>query len=309
MRLYSRAYSRARSRAVARAVAWSWPMLVAIACSSSSSGGGGANDAGPEANTYASTLCGTCVATACAMEVQTCSGDPRCAQYLSCLEGCPADNTGDADATCAGACPVPSSGPGLTAQQAYAQCRQQGAGASCCTADGGSADGPTDGGGPGCTTSPNQPACVNCGLEKCCAAATACSEDADCAAVAECLTGCDTNPGDAGKYPCKNTCLAMHTPKGIVDWGTFYVCGNVQCSGPTDCNQDSCGVCVATSCGKQYTACFEDLTCIELFYCSLTCGGDLTCSTACNTKYSAGVNTYDSFVTCEENNCINQCGG
>jgi hypothetical protein len=50
------------------------------------------------------------------------------------------------------------------------------------------------------------------------------------------------------------------------------------------------------------TACFQNADCVGYFYCP---SGD----TACYTKYTAGANLYNTFISCFTNSCSTECGG
>ena len=258
------------------------------------------HDAATPAATYASSDCGQCVAQACTNEETACAGDPQCAKYLSCLQGCSLDATGNADPSCEGSCPAPSSVGSL--KDDLTRCRSTGPGAAC------SACGTiVDAGGDAsdflhqsCAPTSAANPCAKCKQEHCCQTVDVCIKDPDCTALTLCMASCNT-------ANCRNDCLSAH-PTGAQKYAPNQACFGIQCSGPTACkNAGACLTCVVTQCRTAYANCVGDATCFMLFECFASCNGIVPCANACYAKYPSATSTFDTFVTCQSNLCVNSC--
>src|SRR4051812_39517860 len=74
--------------------------------------------------------CRSCIGDKCASAIASCQGDPGCAAWLQCLDGCGVGENGDADPSCESKCQV-SGSAATSARDGLNTCRHTGAGATC----------------------------------------------------------------------------------------------------------------------------------------------------------------------------------
>ncbi len=280
-------------------------LILASACGddaeSSSKGGGGSGGSG---EAYGASPCGLCVKDACAAEIDACSADPGCAQYLTCLYACPLDATGNADPACADACGVPDSSTAQAARSAVEACRAYGAGALDCPACG--ISGNTH---PllnqDCPASQEVNACFKCEDEHCCETYAACKSDPECDALVTCIQACPDATYDA----CKADCEAAH-PAGVAGFGARLGCLMVLCVEPcAGVPPTPCAECVNTRCGDEFITCWSNPECYHLFDCTTPCSpDDQPCFDACFAAHPAGVQDFNNYALCSTQACSAECG-
>jgi hypothetical protein len=284
-------------------------LLVAGACgggggggSSSSSSSGGSGGGG---SSYDQSACGLCVKEACAAEIDACAGDPGCAAYLTCLNVCGLDATGNADPACADACPTPDNSTSQAARTALEECRWHGDGATQCAACG-----VTIYAHPllnqDCPASMDPNACFACEDTHCCETYAACEANAECDVLVQCLQACPVSD-DA----CWSQCLADH-PTGIADLGARLGCVLIYCGEQGLCNDNplsSCERCVNTRCGDLFMTCWSDAECYLLSDCAASCPtGDGACIDGCVAAHPAGEQKFNDYSVCSTQSCAAECG-
>jgi hypothetical protein len=286
---------------LARAVAPAFVCFMAVAAcgksggsSGGATGGGGSGGAGV---TYAASPCGTCVTTACASEIDACSGDPGCAAYLGCLDACPVASGGDADVACASACGTGSSTESTMAISQVNACRSKGPGAAC----------PACGLSSAVTyTAPalNQMcpsmamdtnACFICDDEHCCQTYATCHDDAECHAFQTCIQACPST----GSAPCFKACTEQH-PAGADTFGPYDACGTVLCGmacAPTTLT--ACEECTWGTCGDTYAYFLSTTGGVALLACVQTCAiDDTACDSTCYGAFPAAYQKYSDYAAC-----------
>jgi hypothetical protein len=271
-------------------------------------GSGGA----PPANAYGTSACGTCVAAQCSAAVAACGQDPECASFLACLDACPVGANGDADATCAAACPAPSGTAGQEAVASFQGCR--GGVAAACAACGAA---PADGGGIAllnetCPPSQKTDPCARCDDEKCCAADDACNASPECAAILACLPTTPTYGDVAG-------CVAMH-PAGALVFTQRFACRLILCTATAACGGPGtlgeCDACFIPACPDTFAELVGTPDGFDLYY---TCRGGpcamittdvqqyLDCLAMCRKMYPAAALAFDDWYLCATTRCPTHC--
>jgi hypothetical protein len=277
--------------------------LLAPAC-----GSGGSSPADLAVPSFVASDCGMCVETHCAQPIQTCSTDPGCAAWYSCVRGCPVSSSGDADSTCEAACPAPSSSSGTAAQKGVNDCRTLGAGTQCAACGHPPADLAATNPllNQMCAMSTETNACYICEDQKCCDSEAACHNDADCGALRACLKACDNADG-GDVYACRYSCQMKAPTKALVEFYSLLACIEILCI--PDCGAlDPCTACTVTKCQDAYIACQTDSNCQLISDCFVVCAnGDIACKTACENSYPAGKTLFESFGTCAANACMTEC--
>jgi hypothetical protein len=83
--------------------------------------------------------------------------------------------------------------------------------------------------------------------------------------------------------------------------------GTGTCGGfnSTDMN---CNTCLTTSCCSEGSTCGANSACQAIYNCVKGCSTD-ACAQTCLTNNPNGVNDFDAFTTCVENDCNTLCGG
>lgn len=273
------------------------------------SGAGGSGGAGgAEDDSYGSSICGQCVRDACTAEINGCLADPECPAYLECLDACPLAETGDADPTCADACPR---GTGTESQRAAAAldaCRDPGPGAAC------EACGVPDRTGvpafpelnqTGCPASTEDNGCFICQDEQCCQTQDACSANADCQAYKDCFRAPDA--GDNAFYDC-----GLLHPEGVALFAPAYVCAEYHCAvGMENCDKskrDACFTCLYDVCGTEWAALNRTHDGFMLSWCIGGCAvGDDACDQACFDMYPAAAGAALALGECLLAGCTGIC--
>jgi hypothetical protein len=253
------------------------------------------------------------VAAQCSAAIAACGEDPECAFFLSCLDACPVGANGDADPTCAAACPAPSGTAGQQAVASFQGCRS-GVAAAACAACGAA---PADGGGIAllnetCPPSQKTDPCARCDDEKCCAADDACNANPECVAAIACLP-------DNATYGDLSTCMAMH-PAGAMAFAQRFACRQVLCTATPACGGPgtlaTCDACFIPACPDTYAelvgtpdgydlyyACFRG-TC-EMFKTSVT--QYLDCIVMCKQMYPSEARAFDDWYVCATTRCPTAC--
>ncbi len=198
------------------------------------------------ASSYGASPCGRCVAAACAGAVADCDSDPDCAAYLTCVDGCKVEASGDVDPSCKAACPTGSSSSGAQAEIELAACRTGGAGALCTSC--GTRASKSSIFGEMCPPSGATDACDRCNDEHCCEVFAAC--DAACHGFIECMIdgGDDL---DGGYLACE-----AQFPGGFVAAEVEHACTSIFCAPRDLCavTTDPCFQCIFQDCGAQYAS-------------------------------------------------------
>jgi hypothetical protein len=68
------------------------------------------------AESGAQSACVSCRESACRSQLAACQASPDCARYLACVQGCPADDNGTAEVTCARDCAATDAATSVAAQ-------------------------------------------------------------------------------------------------------------------------------------------------------------------------------------------------
>ena len=282
-----------------------------VACSSTTTTSAPANAGNADAAvTYASSPCGTCVATACAAAIATCNADPTCATYLTCVDACTVTSAGDVNPTCEAACPAPSGSAGTSAQSGLDTCRKQGAGAAC--SECGAADGGQDGAttcalGPAlmqtCAASTDTNVCNKCQFEKCCDSAKKVYGSGPTKDFTDCYNAC------SGDIACVTACEKKY-PTGVAGYTEFAACLDVKCLATGLCHSNSaCGTCNYQMCACELALCNADPDCWHLSECVADCAS-LTCAEACaKAAPPASAALYKTYGACTSQRCISACAG
>ena len=257
--------------------------------------------------TFGTSDCGSCVATSCNTERTACGGEPSCAAYLSCVEACPLDATGNVDESCAGACPA-GTGDGTALETAYTTCRQSGAGASC-AACGNQPDAASPILNQQCSASTSSDPCTKCRDEHCCDTNAACTNQPDCAALAACLIGCEGGSADGGESACEDACYDAH-PQGLAVLAPHSACDLLFCGAASACNlyqHPTCETCTDTKCANEYAACIGDPNCYRVSQCADLCNTDSTCIAACESAHPSATPLLGALAQCDLAQCKAEC--
>lgn len=284
----------------------------AAACSSNGKANGrnSANDAGTNGATWGASACSRCIDSSCSQQIQSCSQDPSCAAYLTCLRKCPVAADGNVDATCAAKCPTASGTSGKTAIAALDQCRQSGAGASCAACGGTSDDGGSDAGDGGCETpllcqqcgpsqEPDAGACAACEDQYCCDSRSACHNDPTCVAYLTCMQSECTASSTAD---CIDFCDKAH-PGGFQKFANVFACVQAKCANGECAAPTKCQTCLNKNCANEQVACDTNETCFQATYCIGNCNGVTQCINDCKTKYPNSEPMLDAFLSCAVSLC------
>ncbi len=276
--------------------------------STSSAGAGGASP------TYATSCLGGCISSACKSQISACNGDPTCASYLACLDGCPVTSSGDVDPACVAQCPPVSGLAGTDAKDAFDACRQQAAGASCAKCVGGMDGGGTGGAGGAaacqppaalmqqCPASTGTDACGKCQYERCCDSVNQVFNGGPATDFANCVQACTD-------LACVQACATKY-PNGVQGFGEYEGCAYVECSATGACATDQCGACSYKNCGCELASCESDPGCFLILECESYCT-TTTCAKACvtNATGAASAQLAETYAVCVSQRCITACGG
>lgn len=299
-------------------------MAAVMATGCGGDGGGGSSptpDGGADADaagtTWGNSSCGTCVQSSCGSEIQTCSQDPGCAAHLTCLEACPVGADGDLDPGCEANCPAASGSTGVDAVQAFDDCRQTGAGASCAGCGGVAPDGgdggDADAGDGGCavpllceqcapSTDPN--ACYKCEDENCCDSHAACLADADCEVYRVCMQS--ECPSTYSLSQCIEFCDSAHGTAGYEKFFTRVTCVEAKCL--SECaNETPCVKCENDHCASEFAECDSHEACSRASFCVGDCNGDQACLAGCKAKYPGAEPALDAKINCLLAYCGTTC--
>ncbi len=286
-------------------------VLVHVGCSDTGDDTTATSSGSMPTNTFGKSDCWTCVkgADGCAPQIETCSADPECAGYLTCLEGCAVDKDGNADVACTSACPT---GTGSEAKKAIAEldtCREKGAGASCsacgvvpitmytspvlnqvCT-----------------TPSVESNVCYICEDEKCCDSYAKCAANAECQALKMCLVDCFGNNG----MNCQKTCTEQH-PQGVADFGAKVACTVVICAADQPmCDRsqrDPCEACLFETCADEYATFLDGPEGYALEGCIGACPmDDAVCGKKCYDAYPLAAERSIELGACVTVACAGKC--
>jgi hypothetical protein len=220
---------------------------------------------------FGDTFCGLCVKATCASEASTCSSDPDCASWLSCLYACGTDENGDAESSCAAACPSATASAGAKAQHDFTACHVGLAQQKCDPC--GAAD------------------CDGCRQKFCGDAQAACDTNPNCQTAATCLQACKT------VADC-DACIAPD-PTAAQLANQLGSCAVAYC-------HDACGknLCI-DPCREPYLACYGDLDCFRVWLCVSFCGGNSACRAACSDSApAAAAASFKEFSDCTLANCL-----
>jgi hypothetical protein len=285
--------------------------LPSLGCSSSAavsepsgSAGGEGGEAGQPstAPTFGTTDCRACQADACASQEASCSSEPACANYLECLDACPATEAGGVDEACAAACARPEETSVKLLAQAVDSCRERGGGASC---ECGVVNTAPDVLLQECLPSEDPNLCYKCEQEKCCETHAECKADAECNAMMACVKAC---PGGSFSQ-CVVDCAADH-PDGAELGQRRITCLSILCSEGDECGEgelDPCVRCVDESCTEAVVACSLSLACQKVSACAIDCE-DSDCYAACDEVDPEGASLYHDWVGCGASSCPSECG-
>ncbi len=190
-------------------------------------GGGVTGGSGGAPNTCALTgdpTCDSCLSTSCGTECSTCLNDPACYDLLNCITNCPSGSQ-----QCQQQCV--SQNPGALDQLlaflgpngcAQANCYDQ------CGGGGGTAGSGGSGGSTGaCALSTGSNTCDACMSNNCLSECQTCADNADCAAIFDCVQSCAPND-----QQCVYGCVQGHW-NGITDFRTL--------DGQNGCLTQNCG--------------------------------------------------------------------
>lgn len=153
----------------------------------------------------ASSGCTQCMKASCCAEAIRCSGDSNCAKFAACSAKCAAG-----DLECSSRCRVPDPVTYGEAAAALDSCKAARCTSACSVSCGGYAYA--------------DPKCAECGIAKCCPAASACMGNAECAVLAACERACDTFDSK-----CLQRCELAH-PDGVVLQRAFGKCLSESCA-------------------------------------------------------------------------------
>jgi hypothetical protein len=265
-------------------------------------GGQGGEGGGGEA--YGTSAAGVCFAEKCASEINTCKADPECPAFLSCLDACPVDATGDADPACVALCPTGMGSQSMMAAAAVDDCRTNGAGAVClaCTSPQPEYTSPVLN-----QTCPDPSmetnVCFKCEDEKCCDTYVACKNNPECdALVKNCLALCA-----AGDLSCEKDCVAQH-PAGADDLGARFACMRVRCFAEQlmcdRCLREPAEVCLYDTCGDAYAAYLSGPNGYAHEACIHACPvDDMACDQVCHADYPDAYMRFGALADCFATQC------
>jgi len=165
------------------------------------------------------TACFTCAKASCCPDITTCSGDPTCTCWFSCVQGNPNPSVMQLQA-CYGMCGMPDTATTTLGQCVGGSCQAQCTGGmTTTTTSTGSimtSVASSSTGMPMCPLAGTDTACVKCAKTNCCAQYDTCAGDAKCVCWAACIQNggtigsCTTQCGQAdaavlGLGQCTNT--------------------------------------------------------------------------------------------------------
>jgi hypothetical protein len=220
------------------------------------------------------------------------------------LGGGGADAQGTSGAAGHGAGAGGSGAAGSSAAGGHGGAGAGGAGGS--TADGGGGAGGAGGaGGGGSRICPalGDP-CSTCLSLQCQESYCTCLQNPECAALANCLLGCDK--GDAH---CARACSAAHDA-GLFDASLESACAAARCG--VQCQSrlplSSCQACLFTGCPEEMRACAASAPCRALLECIEGCSADnVPCRAACEADHEDGVLAVQAVFACGEDPCDGVC--
>jgi hypothetical protein len=280
-------------------------------CSSSTSNDETPDPPGDAGVAWGTSACASCVAGACAAEIDACSHEPTCAAHLTCLRACPLAPDGNVDEACEAACPKGAGSVGEAAISALADCRRAGAGTACtaCGFDALPDAAGEDGGCRGderlcqvCAPSVEAEECPRCEDENCCDTYAACKSDPLCDAYAQCMRSC-TLPSFR---ECMEQCDRDVSPAGFAKFSTRLGCVFALCM--VECGAgEPCSLCVADHCREEKFACDAHEPCARLEHCVGTCEGSALCIDDCNNAFPEGRELAAPLDECGLRNCLDPC--
>jgi len=296
-------------------------VLIGAACGSGGAVAPYAADAVPPERAltvvHGASVCGRCVATACARERGGCEAEPECAAYVACADACPSTSIGDIDPACEAACLRPTDPAGGSAEAALTACRTSGPGASCAGCGANTSpyrspllrqDCPVPAAPPTapvlvCTpgTEAVVLACRRCEIERCCDARRACEDSAECTALKECTLVCADVEGK---------CYAEHDSAVALE-AARRACRFVLCAAPCSTKPvNSCSTCINTRCGDEFVSLYGTHDGLLLEECNRHCGPafEPPCLNACVAKYPSLKQQYSDYQLCAGSRCLEVCG-
>jgi hypothetical protein len=156
------------------------------------------------------------------------------------------------------------------------------------------------GGGPTCTaTDP----CSACQFTSCTGLYCACQADADCAALAECVSGCA--PGDQA---CQQACRSAHVDS-ISQGAILGDCAAKNCAADCPLAQplNPCLACMFPSCPTEMNQCLADPECTAIIECAEPCMGDQICVFNCAQQHPNGTSAAQDVLSCLNQSCSVEC--
>jgi hypothetical protein len=125
--------------------------------------------------------------------------------------------------------------------------------------------------------------CGRCMETACCAEAVACADAPGCGDLQRCLSACA-----AGDAACAAACRTKSTSGFGAPAAALASCEESSCAAAcaTTCGgyvypTAACGMCAATHCCAESTACMRDESCATLAACERACAGDAECLAGC----------------------------
>jgi hypothetical protein len=156
--------------------------------------------------------------------------------------------------------------------------------------------------------------CNTCVTRECCARDVTCSNNADCLALAQCISACPSSD-----TMCVPRCRSQSN--AIADYDNFVTCVAMGCGnecagseagaacGSLVFSPLACDTCVNASCCGDDLACSNSPDCVAIVRCvaSQCQAGDQACITNCETLYPGGEAIYRSLAQCVLTSCSTQC--
>jgi hypothetical protein len=148
-------------------------------------------------------------------------------------------------------------------------------------------------------------ACTECLAVSCPETYCNCYENSECFALFQCGGPCDGDP------QCVEACYAEHQD-GISDAALVSDCAAVfcpdACPGFEGSQVDPCTKCILKGCEAEMNACLAEPACLQLYECLTACPPvDLMCQDGCYNKYSSGIPSLQTLLTCASDECDDPC--
>jgi len=295
-------------------IARSTPRLFAAllcAAASAACGNDGPNDGGGGgAATYATSECGSCVATACEAAFAACQAEPSCTGYLECLLGCPLNALGDADGACDEACVADESATATEARVEIDGCRQNQAVEACSACPAPPAPAVLD---QTCEPRP-EPAPTAC-RQWCCDTWDACfAEGADpgCDTFTTCIQACVEQ--DDALEPCVAACVEGHSDSVVQTFLAQYTCALSRCASEQPmcdaAGRDACDVCLHETCGEPLAGLLATAEGFLIWNCQEDCAnteGGVACVAECADAHGSAKEAFLLWTECVDYHCTATC--